>query len=213
MKTLLKSNFFGLGVLLGLSFILIAIAGKYILSVGFYNNSGDIFSGVPGQDAGIYDALQKWIYISDVVYTILKVNFIALIIYTALYLKNETVSFKRLLNIVIYCEYVFLIPAAIKIPWFLYRYPNGKVAEWHQTYVLSALSLFRDVPVDWYYPLQTLNVFEVAYWFLLAVGISRISRLDFDNALRTVLISYVPSLIIWVAAVSFCTLVLFPQYG
>jgi hypothetical protein len=213
MKTLFKSNLWGLGLLIGLSFLLIYITGKYILSVGFYNNSGDIFSGLPDQNTAVFDALQRWIYITEVLYTVVKVNVITLILYTALFLSDQKVSYNRVLNIVIYCEYVFLIPAAIKIPWFLDKYPNGTVSDWHKTYIFSALSLFEDVPADWYYPLQTLNIFEVLYWFLLAYGISKITALDFDNSLRTVLVSYLPALMIWIATVCFCTLTLFPTYG
>lgn len=213
MKTILKSNFFGSGLLLAVSFLLIYITNKCILSVGFYNNSGDIFSGVPGQDTNVYDALQKWIYVSDIFYTLIKVFIITLILYTALFLKDQQVSFSRLLNVVIYAEYIFFIPAILKIIWFSYRYPNGTLADWHKTYLFSALSLFGDLPADWYYPLQTLNLFEVGYWFLLAYGISKITRLDFDRSLKTVVFSYVPALLVWVATVAFFTLVIFPSNG
>lgn len=213
MKTLFKSNLGGLGILTGLSFLLIYITGKYILSISFYNNSGDIFSGLPDQDATVFDALQKWIYITDVLYIVVKVNIIAMILYTALFLSDQNISFDRVLNIVIKCEYIFLVPAAIKIPWFLHEYPNGTINDWHKTYVLSALSLFDNVPADWYYPLQTLNVFEISYWFLLAYGLTKITKLNFDSALQTILVSYLPALIIWVATVCFCTLTMFPSHG
>ncbi|MGN6639520.1 MAG: hypothetical protein ACTHJ8_11465, partial [Mucilaginibacter sp.] len=204
MKRILKSNFFGLGLLLGLSFLLIYITDKYILSVDFFNRGSDIFSVIPEQ---VYHAVQKWIYFSQVIYTLVKVSLIALIIYTALYLSDESISFSRVLNIVIYCELIFLVPAALKIPWFLYKHPHGTLLDWHRTYILSALSFFNDVPADWYYPLQTLNVFEVAYWFLLAYGIYKATKLTFDNALKIIILSYVPALLIWVAMVSFCALV------
>ena len=213
MKKLFKSNLLGLGTLIGLSFLLIYITGKYILSISFYNNSGDIFSGFPDQNAAVFDALKKWIYITDVLYIVVKITIIALILYTALFLNDQNVPFSSVLNVVIYCDYIFLIPAAIKVPWFLHMYPRGTILDWHKTYVLSALSLFDNTPADWYYPLQTLNVFEIAYWFLLAYGISKITRLDFDRSLKTVVISYVPALIIWVATICFCTLTMFPSHG
>jgi len=213
MKMLFKSNFFGLGVLLGLSFLLIGLTNKYILSVDFYNNSGDILSGIPGQDASVYNALQKWVYISEALYELFKLIVVTLILHTALYLNDQPVSFGRLLKVVIFSEYIFLIPAALKIPWFLYKYPNGTILNWHHTYILSALSLFDTLPADWYYPVQTLNVFEVCYWFLLAYGIFRITKLDFDRSLRIVVISYLPALLIWVSIVAFCTLAIFPNNG
>jgi hypothetical protein len=213
MKIIIKSNLFGLGVLLGLSCLLIYITDKYILSVGFYNNSGDILSGVPGQDAYVYETLQKWIYLSEILYEIIKILIVSLIIYSALYLSDQNIGFEKVLKIIIYSEYIFLIPAASKIFWFIYKYPQGTISDWHKTYVLSMLSLLSNVPADWYYPLQTLNLFEVAYWFIIAYGISKITSFDYDKSLRIVLISYIPALVIWVATVAFCTIIMFPNNG
>jgi len=213
MKMLFKSNLFGLGILFGLSFLLIAVTNKYILSAAFYNNSSAILSGIPGQDTTVYEMLQKWIYLTDFIYTLFKITLVALILYTALYLNDHTVKFGQILNVVIYCEFVFLIPAAIKIPWFIYKYPHGNLTDWHHTYILSALSLFDAISPDWSYPLQTLNVFEVVYWFLLAYGISRAACLDFDRSLLMVVVSYLPGLVIWVSVIAFCTIIMFPNYG
>ena len=40
---------------------------------------------------------------------------------------------------------------------------------------------------DWYYPLQTLNIFELTYWFLLAFGIYKVTKLDFGGSSHLVL--------------------------
>jgi hypothetical protein len=82
--------------------------------------------------------------------------------------------------------------------------------DWHRFYVLSAITVFGSAPADWFYALQTLNMFEIGYWFLLAYGISRITEMNFDRSLRIVVFSYVPALFLWLAVVTFCCLMLFP---
>lgn len=200
----------GLGALLGLSFLLISATNHYILTVGFFDNSGEYLSGIPSAENEVYESLQKYIYLSEAVFTFFKIGLIALVIYAALYLADHQVRYYKALEVVIFSEFVFLIPAAIKIIWFKAAYPHGTLADWHKIYILSALSFFDGVSANWFYPLQTLNMFEIAYWFLLALGIKRITRLDFDQSLRVVLLSYVPGLFVWVATVTFLTVMTFP---
>ncbi|QEM07215.1 hypothetical protein DIU31_028325 [Mucilaginibacter rubeus] len=199
-----------LGLYFGLSLILVSITSHFILTIKFFENSNEYLSGIPGQETGIYNSLQKYLYLSNILYGIFKLTLIALIINTGLYLSDVNVAFGKTFLITVLCEFIFLVPAIIKIFWFKHYYPNGTLTDWHRVYILSALSLVDKVPADWYYPLQTLNVFEVAYWFLLAFGIKKISKLNFDQSLRIVVLSYVPALFVWIAFISFCTVILSP---
>lgn len=213
MKLLLKNGALNLLVLLLLTFVLINITNRYILTPGFYSNGGDPLSGIPGQELSIYENLQRWIYISSGTYLIVKLAAITLVLYTALYLADQPVSYKDIFNVVVLAEFIFLVPAVIKITSFYYVFPHGTLEDWRQYYILSALSLFKDAPADWNYALQTINVFEIGYWFLLAFGIYRLSDLNYDKSLQIVVTAYLPALFIWVASVTFCTLMLFPASG
>lgn len=213
MKSLFKNGALALSLLLMLTFLLIYITAHHILTVGFYENSGDPLSGIPGQDISVYETLQKWIYISSAIYLLVKLGVITLILHTALYLNNQDVSIDKIFRVTVLAEFIFLIPATVKIISFPYTFPQGTLLDWHKYYILSLLSLFENTPADWYYALQTFNLFEIGYWFLLAYGISKISTLNYDRSLRIVTIGYVPALVIWVAAVSFFTLVMFPSTG
>jgi hypothetical protein len=135
------------------------------------------------------------------------------IIHTALYLNDQQVSTTKIFKVVVLAEFIFLLPAVIKIVTFNYTFPHGNLLDWHRYYILSLLSFFDNVPADWYYALQTANLFEVVYWFLLAFGICKITSLNFDGSLRLVLSSYLPALFIWIAAVTFFTLMMFPSTG
>jgi hypothetical protein len=213
MKVLMKNGIVHLLMLLCLTFALIWITGKYVLTPELYANSGNPLSGIPGQDAGVVAMLKKWIYISSALYLIIKLGLITLILHTALYLFHQNVPLHRVFKITVVAEFIFLIPAAIKLGTFSYTHPNGTLLDWHQYYVLSALTYFNGAPAAWYYALQTLNVFEVIYWFLLARGISGITKLTFDQSLKLVLVSYLPSLVVWVATVTFISLLMFPSSG
>jgi hypothetical protein len=213
MKSLFKNGTPALALLLMLTFLLIYITTHHILTVGFYENNGDPLSGIPGQDLNVYETLQKWIYIYSAVYLLIKLGVITLILHTALYLNNQDVSISKIFSVTVLAEFIFLIPATVKIISFPYTFPQGTLLDWHRYYVLSLLSLFENIPADWYYALQTVNVFEIVYWFLLAYGVSKIATLNYDRSLRIVVTSYVPALVIWIAAVTFFTLVMFPSTG
>jgi hypothetical protein len=210
MKKVAKINVFYFSMLLALSFTLIALTNRYVLTLDFYQNSGTPLSGVPDGGTAIYESMKKWIYLSTAAYLFIKISAISLIFYTALFLRGESSSFGEIFRVVVLSEYIFLIPAGIKVIYFHNIYTSGTLADWHKMYILSALSLFENVPGDWYYALQTLNIFEISYWFLLAWGLAKISRLSYDSSLQLVCLSYIPALLIWVSLVSFFSIMLFP---
>lgn len=198
-----------LAVLLATSLFLIYLTNRFVLTASFYQTSDAL--GLPGEGNRVYADLQQWIYFSAAGYLLVKLSLTTLVLYTALYLAEQPVRFAELFQVAIMAEYIFVAAAATKLWWFHYRYPTGTLRDWHQTYILSALSLTGPVPADWSYTVQTLNLFEVGYWFLLAYGVFKLSGLSFDRSIRLVLRAYLPALLIWVALVTFCTLLLFPS--
>jgi hypothetical protein len=213
MKFSNKTAGISLIVLIALTLLLIFITDRYILTIDFYDNSGDPVAGIPAQEKQVYENLQQWIYFSSAVYLLIKIAFIALVLYTALYLADHQVRFVGVFQVVTYAETVFFVPAAAKIIFFHIYYPNGTLSDWHRFYIGSSLAIFDSVPADWFYALQTLNVFEVIYWFALALRISKLTKLTFDKSIQIVLCSYIPALLIWVAAVTFFILMMFPSTG
>ena len=210
MKNIAKLNLLSVSLLLVLTFIFIYITNKYILTVNFYENSGDPLAGVPSQEIEVYNNLQKWIFLTSAVYLLLKFALTSLVIYMGFYLSGCDLALGKIFHVVVLSELIFFVPAIIKMLWFYKVHPAGTLMDWHLFYPLSAITLFKDVPADWYYPLQIINIFEVIYWFLLAYGLSGVAGVSFDRSLRIVLTAYLPALFIWVATVTFCCLMLFP---
>ncbi|SEM74283.1 hypothetical protein SAMN05192574_101667 [Mucilaginibacter gossypiicola] len=196
--------------LLSTSFALIALTNRLILTPDFYKRSGDLL-GYDDNALTTYVNAQKWLYFFEIIYLGIKLSLISLVLYTTLYIARQPIRFSSILCVVIIAEFTFVLSALGKLLWFHYFIPDGSLSDWHNTYLLSALSLFPDAPVAWYYPLQTLNVFEIAYWFILAMGMTKITRLNFDNSLLIVLKGYVPALVVWMACVVFTTMVFFPS--
>ncbi|WP_147322051.1 hypothetical protein [Mucilaginibacter conchicola] len=211
MKILAKYGILHLTLFICLSFFLIWLTGRLILTPDFYERSGHTLTDISDRGNSVLELMQKWIYITSGIYLILKLLCITLILQTALFLNSYEIPVSRVFRVVVCAEFLFLIPAGVKIATFSYFYPNGTLLNWHQYYIFSALSFFKDVPADWYYALQSFNLFEILYWFVLGYGIMRITGLNYDRSLHLVAMSYVPSLLIWIVCVTFFTLLMFPS--
>jgi len=213
MNKMLKNWHLNVALLLALTFFLIYFTNHHILTASFFENSDDPLSGIPSKNLALYEYLQRWIYIASAIYLMGKLFLISLMLYIGIYLTDQPVKFTDLFAVTVLAEYLFLIPAIIKLITFPLLFPQGTLADWNQYYIFSLLSLRKNVPADWKYALQTINVFEIAYWFLLALGIKKISAFSYDRSLQIVLTTYLPALFVWVAVISFLTLMLFPAYS
>lgn len=213
MNFITKSNLISLGAALGLTLAIVSTSNRLILTRSFFAESGHSLAALPGQDMLLYAGLQKWIYVLTGVYLLFKLCLVSLVFYTALYIADHLVAYSAVLQVVTLCEAIFLIAAVIKMVWFHFFFPQGSLSDWHRFYILSALSVFEGIPPDWSYPLQTLNLFEVSYWFMLAFGISKIAGMNYWSAFRVVAFSYLPALFIWMVVVCFCAIMYFPNHG
>lgn len=207
-----KSVIFSFLLLWASASCLIILTDKLILTPQFFERSNEFLSLNPAQNISLYAQLQKWSCLYEGIYCLIKVILISCLINAALYLHGFKVAFKDVFQVATLCEFIFLIAAALKLYWFYLHFnQSGTLLQWHKTYLLSALSLIPDAPASWIYLLQTLNAFEILYWFALGYGISKISKQSFDSALQIVTRSYLPALVAWVLLVSFISVLLFPS--
>ncbi len=107
-------------------------------------------------------------------------------------LGNYKISFKKLFHIVMVSEAIFLLPAMIKIVWFMFIRTDYGLADLQFFYPLSLLSIFEGGTVAqwWLYPLQLFNIFEVVYWFALAYGLHVVLKKSVNDMLGFVLSTY-----------------------
>lgn len=200
-----------MSALIGATLALIFITNKYILTINFYERNGQPVSGIPDMESLVYDKIKSVIYGYAILYLVIKVMVVSVILATGLFFFDIEVSFSKLLRMVILCEFIFLVPAAAKVCWFWQERQIVDLMTWQNFYFLSAAMLTPDVKPAFLLPLQTINVFEISYWFLLAGGIENMVQVKFDKALRIVCVSYIPALFIWIVFIVYFTVVYFPQ--
>lgn len=157
---------------------------------------------------------KQWEWLSYVLIPLvylIKFSLVGLVLSLGLWLVTGRYEFKRLLGVAIEAEVIFLLPLVIKIFWFLFVQTGYTMQDLQFFYPLSALSLFDYQSLEpWLvYPLQVLNVFEVAYWVVLAYGVAPYppkGEFSLERAFGLVAASYGTGLVVWVAVMMFLTL-------
>ena len=169
----------------------------------------------------IFALQEKWNWLSYTIIPILlliKSSLISSILYIGSFFYSKAkVTFKQLFNAVVKAEFIFLGVGVLKIIWFYFFQTNYTLEDLQYFYPLSALNIVGYKGIDaWFiYPLQTLNLFELAYWFLLSYYIGKITsptgkiennKYPVDFGLKIVASSYGSALLLWVVVVMFFTL-------
>ncbi len=127
-----------------------------------------------------------------------------------LYNINETksIKFKHFLRIALVGEFVLLLVGLFKFVYFYFIKTEFTLQDMQQYYPLSYIN-FLDIEKlqPWLiYPLQTVNLFEIAYFFVLVVGLQKLIKSSFYKSFEMVAFSYGTGLLIWLGLVMFLTL-------
>ena len=161
---------------------------------------------------------KKWQWFSCAIIPIIlliKTSIIASVLYIGTFFYSKAkVTFKQLFNAVVKAEFVFLGVGVLKIVWFYFFQTNYTLEDLQYFYPLSALNIVGYKGLDaWFiYPLQVLNLFELAYWLLLAYFIGKLAFTEKDKGkpmdlgFKIVASSYGSALLLWVVVVMFFTL-------
>ena len=155
---------------------------------------------------------KKWEFLAYLfipLYVLIKTVLIATTVYVGAFFfsKNEVV-FKKIWGVVLSAEFIFLLVPIAKLIWFYFFQTNYNLEDLQYFYPLSALNIIGYKGLDpWLiYPLQTLNLFELAYIIYLSYQIGKLTQTNADTGLKIVGYSYVTALILWVCVVMFLTL-------
>lgn len=164
------------------------------------------------------ESQKKWSWVSYVyipVFLFIKSILIASILYVGTFFYSKTkVTFKQLFNSVIIAEFVFLGVGILKIIWFYFFQTNYTLEDLQYFYPLSALNIvgYQGLESWFIYPLQVLNLFELAYWLLLSYFVGKLAFTEKDKGkpmdlgFKIVASSYGSALLLWVVVVMFFTL-------
>lgn len=144
------------------------------------------------------------------VYYVLKMFFVSVCIYTGTVLADIDISFRKVFQVALFAEAIFLVPVAIKLVWFLWFQTDYTLLDVQSFYPLSLLSFFDQDALDsWLiYPMQAINLFEVIYFLLLAYGLYLITKRSFFKMLGLAFYTYGTGLFIWIVSVMFLVVTL-----
>ncbi|WP_348823840.1 hypothetical protein [Flavobacterium aestuarii] len=159
-----------------------------------------------------FELQEKWQWVGNVfmpILLLLKTTIIASVLYIGTnFFDKVTVTFKQSWSYVLTAEFVFLLVPVFKIVWLYFFQTNYKLEDVQYYYPMSALNIvgYKGLESWFIYPLQTLNLFELAYWLILAYYIGKATQTNMDKGLKIVAYSYGPTLLLWVVTVMFFTL-------
>lgn len=150
-----------------------------------------------------------WIaYVVSPLIIMLKILFVTFCITTGAILTDSEFTFRYIFRSATYSEYVFLISQAVFSFNLYFNRDALNIENVGSYFPLSMLSYFgTENVVPWlHYPLQTLNLFEVAYILCISWLLSKQWKTYFIESINIVLPSYGIGLLIWMVLVVFLTL-------
>ena len=153
----------------------------------------------------------KWQWITYLIIPLLlliKISIIASILDVGCFFFGKDIKYKKLFNIVVKAEFVFLLVIIFKTAWFYFFQTDYNLEDLQYFYPLSALNIigYEGLQPWFIYPFQVLNLFELAYWVILAYLIGKELNENTDKGMSIVASSYGVILLIWVVGVMFFTL-------
>jgi len=123
-------------------------------------------------------------------------------------LGGHKLSFGTAFKIGLFAESAFVAYALLKLLLLAFSHPVSRLQDLQEFAPLSWYSIMSPAAVPrWLmYPLQTLNLFEIAYWFLLAAGLRYFLGQPLGKMLILVLSTYGIGLLGWITSVEFLTI-------
>ena len=185
-----------------LLFLLLCLATLLLLfvKISFVENETAAFEFLQDRPEGsILRIISTLKSLSVPVVYLWKFTVIAFVAWVGCFMFGYRVTYGQCWGIVLAAEYIFLIPEVLKILWFMIIQTDPTYNDIGSFYPLSLMHFFDYYSIDkrWAYPLRALNLFEVAYWFVLVEGIHNAVRKDKKYVWIIVLCSYVLIFFLW----------------
>lgn len=128
-----------------------------------------------------------------------KFTVIGFVVWIGCFMFGYRVTFSQCWGIAIVSEFIFLFAELVKIVWLFAVAADPDYNDIRGFYPLSLMNFYDYMEMDkrYAYPLRALNLFEIAYWFLLVEGIHHFARKQKLIAWYIVLSSYVLLFFLW----------------
>ncbi|EDP96397.1 hypothetical protein U8527_09820 [Kordia algicida OT-1] len=173
------------------------------------NSLADIYTQEQLEETLAFQDKWQWVgYVAVPLLLLIKISVIALILDIGMFFFDKKIKYKQIFRAVVKAEFIFLLVIVVKTVWLYFLVPNYTLEDVQYFYPLSALSVvgYKGMEAWFVYPLQTFNVFEIAYWCLLAFFIGKQLKENIGKSFTIVASSYGVALVIWIIGVVFLTL-------
>ncbi len=124
------------------------------------------------------------------------------------YDMENNIPFKRFFRIALTGEFVLVLVGYFKFAYFYFIKTDYTLQDLQQYYPLSYINFLDLEKIQpWLiYPLQTINLFEIVYFFVLVYGMWKLLKNKYWKSFEITAVSYGTGLIIWLGLVTFLTL-------
>ena len=131
-------------------------------------------------------------YVLVPVMLVIRMTLVSFCILTGLLLTSRKLSFKAIFKIVLFAESAFAAGVLLKLLLLAFSKDIESLSQFETFAPMSLFSLCNPsaIPAWLTYPLQTLDLFQVGYFLLLAAGLCYYMNMPFKESLRFVLCSY-----------------------
>lgn len=185
-----------------LLFILLCLITLLLLYIkkSFIENETAAFEFLQDRPEGaILTLISTLQFISVPVVYLWKFTVIAFVIWVGCFMYGYRVTYSQCWGVVVGAEFIFFIPEVLKILWFLFVETDPLYTDIGAFYPLSLMHFFDYYTIDtrWAYPLRALNLFEIAYCFLLVAGIHHYAQKEKKIVWFIVVSSYVLIFLLW----------------
>lgn len=156
---------------------------------------------------------EKWSWIGYAILPLLillRTSLVALCLSVGLFFYDQEnqIKFSQLFRIALIGEFVLALVGFFKFIYFYLIKTEYTIQDLQQYYPLSYTNFLDLNKIEpWLiYPLQTINLFEIGYFFVLVFGLHKLLQNKYLKSLEVVAVSYGTGLLIWLGLVMFLTL-------
>jgi hypothetical protein len=151
---------------------------------------------------------QEWAWLSYgllPLFLLIRMSLVSLSILAGAILSEIKISFRKVFQIVLVAEMVYLLPAFIQLIYFIGIAQDYTLQDLQNFDYYSALALIGRSSVEpWLmYALACFNLFELLYWLVLALGFHWVLQRNYWEMLGLVATGYGTVLLLWIAGITF----------
>ncbi len=208
-----KFNNYGLLFLVTLFLGLTVFLSKYLLNTEelLYNFYSEQLA--QEQIEKLLENQQKWEWLAYAILPLLvliRSSLVALCLSIGVFFYDmeHKIAFKRFFRVALIGEFVLVLVGYFKFGYFYFIKTEFTLQDLQQYYPLSYINFLDLEKIQpWLvYPLQTINLFEIAYFFVLVYGMYKLLQNKFWKSFEITAVSYGTGLVIWLGLVMFLTL-------